>query len=330
MNANDHSALEKLLKQVLKPLVRLFLRHSITYTAILDILKSTYIEVACESAKLSEKRLTDSRVSLLTGVHRKEVKRLREALESHSEPTLSETKASLGAAVMAKWLADPNYCFWDAQGKTASLPKTGPAPSFESLVYSISKDKHFRSLLDDWIAQGMVELNGDHVTLLQNGFVPSEDEAEKLYFAGKNLGAHLEVVTHNLQSNKTASNNQSAEIHTPMFDRAVFYHGLSVDSIQQIEAEAKRRNLETLTAINQMASQAKQACAQTADETSQKTTEKTSNKTSDTSSKSPLVNPATQGFHLGCYFYRNLSHPEFDQQQASSPKNANNLEESKQ
>lgn len=266
------NALQKMLKQMLKPMVRLLLKRGITYTALLEVLKSLYIEVACESAQLEQKRLTDSRVSLLTGVHRKEVKRIREALELPNSPELAELKASLAASVMAKWLSDPEYT--QADGQPLSLEKTGPAPSFEALVYSLSKDKHFRSLLDDWLAQNIVTLTKGKITLLQHGFVPTEDEQEKLFFAGKNLGSHIELVAYNLE-------NQS----DLMFDRAVYYQNLPAGKILELEAEAKRRNLETLQHINRLAAQAKKQLSENPSENADQ----------------PLAS-----FHLGCYFQRKV------------------------
>lgn len=270
---SENSALQTMLKRMLKPLVRLLLQRGITYTALLEPLKSLYIEVASASAKLDEKRLTDSRISLLTGVHRKEVKRLREEIALSPEQTLAEIKASLGASVVAKWLSEPDYC--QENGEPKILEKTGKAPSFEALVYSISKDKHYRSLLDDLLAQQMIAIEDNQVKLLQQGFIPSEDEAEKLFFAGKNLGAHIQAVAHNLQKNQSLP---------AMFDRAVYYQNLTQHDINLIEAEAKKRNLETLKFINQMAASAKRKHA----------LEHQNTKDSDT----------RYGFHFGSYFLR--------------------------
>ncbi len=257
--------IDRMLKRVLKPLVKFLLNRGITYTAVSDALKSIYVEVASESAQIEGKRLTDSRVSLVTGIHRKEVKRLRELLAQEDEIPLGEIQASLGASVMAKWLSTSDYL--DENNQPLVIAKTGESPSFEALVYSISKDKHFRSLLDDWVTQGIASVDEGRVTLLQRGLVPSEDDVEKLYFAGKNLGAHIETVTHNLKGSID-----------PMFDRAVFYKNLPVSAVNEIEEEAKRRNLETLTHLNDMAAQAR------GDSASQ--------------------DESTADFHVGAYFHK--------------------------
>lgn len=268
-NQDAENRFAQMLKRVLKPLIKFLLKQGITYSALQEVLKSLYVEVAVESGRLETKRLTDSRISLLTGIHRKEVKRLRENLQHEDRVSFADLQASLSAAVMAKWLSSADYV--DEQGQPLAIIKSGPAPSFEALVYSVSKDKHYRSLLDDWLAQGVVVSHADKLALQQFGFVPSGDEAEKLYFAGKNIGAHIETVIANLQATQS-----------PMFERAVFYQNLPTEVVAEIEVEAKRRNLETLTVINELAAKAKQTLP--AGKNSQ--------------------DKVTSGFHVGAYFLR--------------------------
>ncbi|MDP1635270.1 MAG: DUF6502 family protein, partial [Gallionellaceae bacterium] len=64
-------------RHLLRPLVKLLLTHSITFPFLSDLLKSIYVEVATEEFRLQDKPQTDSRISLLSGVHRKDVKNLR-------------------------------------------------------------------------------------------------------------------------------------------------------------------------------------------------------------------------------------------------------------
>ena len=70
-------ALLAALERVLRPLVRLLLAHGITFPALSRLLKSVYVQVAERDFALEGKRVSDSRVSLLTGVHRKDVRTLR-------------------------------------------------------------------------------------------------------------------------------------------------------------------------------------------------------------------------------------------------------------
>jgi len=237
----QQTALFKAIKRILRPMVSIMLRQGITYTAFIDLLKDTYVEVADQEFVIDGKRQTDSRISVLTGVHRKEVKRIREIETAVLEP--KERKASLGAQLMAFWLGNPS-CI-DENGKPLALPRVsvGEEMSFDSMVKMVTKDVHPRSLLDDWLSQGIVSSDSDGLVVLhESGYVPDEDYEEKLYFAGKNIGDHLAVVKHNLAGQKK-----------PMLDRAVYYHDLSEESVQILETFARRASINLLTEVNQLA-----------------------------------------------------------------------------
>lgn len=240
-------ALNKTIGRLLRPLVKLLLQQGITYTGVIPLLKETFVEVAAEEQafQLDNKRQTDSRVSLLTGVHRKEVKRIREKLgQPLSE---KEIKASISAQIMARWLGHPDYT--DKSGAPKPLYRSHDQKlSFEDLVFGISRDKHPRSILDDWLGQGLVEIDDDQlIHLKQQGYTASGDFEEKLFFAGKNISEHLETVTHNLALHEP-----------PRFDRSVYYHHLSESSVNEIDVLARDELLKALNRINQKAAQLQQ------------------------------------------------------------------------
>ena len=76
--AKPAAAVQQALTRVLRPLVKLMLAQGITYPAVSEVLKELFVEVADRDFRIAGKAQTDSRVSLLSGVHRKDVKRLRE------------------------------------------------------------------------------------------------------------------------------------------------------------------------------------------------------------------------------------------------------------
>ena len=93
---------------LLRPLVRLLLQHGIAYQAFCELIKSVYVKVAEQEFKLDAKVQTDSRISLLTGIHRREINRLRN--ETIKEINLSQ-HASMkhccspsGAVIMNIWI----------------------------------------------------------------------------------------------------------------------------------------------------------------------------------------------------------------------------------
>ena len=169
------AALLAALRQLLRPIARLVIERQITFPMLADLLKVVLIEVARDEFALRGKRLTDSRLSLLTGIHRKDVKRLRSELDREVGPSRN---ASLGALLVSRWVADPTYL--DEQGEPRPRPRAasaGPGPSFEQLVLSVSKDIPVRSVLDEWVRQGIVEHDASDVVRLR---VESEREVRAL------------------------------------------------------------------------------------------------------------------------------------------------------
>ena len=123
------------LARLLRPLVRLCIRGGMTFPALAQLLRELFVNVAEHDFALEGKEQTDSRVSLLTGIHRKEVARLRGAgAPVHEVPTtLSRT-----SAIIARWLAAPE--FTDAKGEPLPLPRTAEddAPSLRRTIEVIN------------------------------------------------------------------------------------------------------------------------------------------------------------------------------------------------
>ena len=97
-------ALVQALRRLLQPLVRLLLRRQATYPFLASLLKSIYVELAEREFGIPGKAQTTSRVSLLTGIHRKDVKRLR---EQPANPDAPPGNVSLGAQLVLRWTASP-------------------------------------------------------------------------------------------------------------------------------------------------------------------------------------------------------------------------------
>ena len=130
--AGPPASLIFLLQRLLKPLVRLILAKGLTYPMMIDLVKSVYVQIAKEEFTLDGKRQTDSRISLLTGVHRKDVRRLAHEIGGQD---LMPSNVSLGSQLIALWLSRPEYL--DEHGHPIPLPRVagkGAEISFETPV----------------------------------------------------------------------------------------------------------------------------------------------------------------------------------------------------
>lgn len=235
---SDSSTLVKMVALLLRPIIRMLLRHGVTYPVFMELVKSSYVQVA-EQVPAGEKSVTDSRISVQTGLNRKEVKRLR-GLKPEDGLSTKFQQAGLGAQLVSTWLSQPDWLDENAQPRPlARLEADDQEKSFESLVRSITKDVHPRSILDDWLVRGFAYLDQqDRVHLNQTAYVPTQDQNEQLFFAQKNLTAHLNAVAHNLEADPV------------MFERSVYYNKLSRESIESLNDWSQQASMKLLTEFN--------------------------------------------------------------------------------
>jgi len=215
------SALLASLARILRPLVRLLIARGITLPAAVEMLKEAYVKVAITEFRLGDQPPPDTRVSLLTGVHRKDVRRLRdEAREPRDMSALNVL-----SEVVTRWATDRRYRGRDGKPRVLPRSSTSRSPvSFASLAYSISSDLKPRPILDELVRLGMVTVDeSENVTLNVGAFVPPKDAEERAFFLGENVGDHLAAGVHNLSGGDP-----------PFLDQAVYSDDLSPESVNAL------------------------------------------------------------------------------------------------
>jgi hypothetical protein len=230
-------ALIAAIEKVLTPLVRLLVQHGITYPALTARLKPIFVVAAEADLRAGGGEATDSRISVMTGVHRKDVKRLRGG--DRAPDAAVPAKAGIGTQAIGLWCGDPRYL--DGDGQPLPLPRRAASgPSFDGLVESVSTDVRPRTLLDDWLRLGLVRVDDDdRVHLDTAAFVPREGFDELAYFFGRNLHDHIASAASNLSGARA-----------PYLERAVFYDGLTAESVAAIEKLARDAGSDALVAVN--------------------------------------------------------------------------------
>ena len=229
------------LRKVLAPVVRLMLAKDMTLPMAIELLKRVFVEVAERDFQLEGKPATDSRISLLTGVHRKDVRRLRDLPLGDTD---LPPKISLGAQVVATWITNPAWL--DENGHPLPLARSsrrGGDLSFESLFASINRDIRPRSVLDEWLRLGVVSLSeNDEVVLNQSAFIPKHDEEDKLSYFALNVGDHAAAATDNVLGTRA-----------PWFERSVHHNGLTEPQVQQLRDRASHVGMNILRELHKTA-----------------------------------------------------------------------------
>ncbi len=211
-------ALAEALRRLLAPLSRLCLAKGVTFAAAEELLKQSFVQEADSLQPDAPEHGKVSRISTVTGINRREVTRL-----TRSGSSAKPAKHPLAAELFARWTTDPAYK--DRDGAPLALKRQGPAPSFEMLAQSITRDVHPRSMLDELVRLGIARYDegADSVSLLRNDFVPGSGSPEMVAFLGDNVGDHLEAAVANILQDGCKHHEQ-----------AVFADELSAESIAQL------------------------------------------------------------------------------------------------
>jgi hypothetical protein len=203
------SAIGLALAKLLRPLVRLLLKHSFPYAAFESIAKRVYVETAMEDFALPGKKPSISRAAILTGLTRKDVNLLLAEPSSRSDVTSAYYNRA--ARVLTAWVREPRF----AGTATAPQPLAMEGPDgFAELVRAHSGDVPARAVLDELLRVGAVNLLPDgRVALRQRAFVPHESMVQKLGILGTDVGELIETITHNIEHGATDARYQRKVMH---------------------------------------------------------------------------------------------------------------------
>ncbi|MGI9450349.1 MAG: DUF6502 family protein [Geminicoccaceae bacterium] len=233
--------LHQALRRLLRPLVKGLISQGVIFPAMVELLRELYVDVAKNDFRVEGKEQTLSRLSLMTGVTRREIRRLIDAEPDDDAPPHA---LSLSARIMTIWLGDDAYI--DGRGNPLPLPLTAEdeAPSLERLVASVSKDLRARAVLDEWLRLGVVDMSGYVIRLRKDAFIPDEGYEERTYYFGRNLRDHIAAGVHNLKGTKS-----------PFLDRAVYYDRLSPSSLETLRQFTRSSGSKLMLRVNRKARQ---------------------------------------------------------------------------
>jgi len=229
-------------RRLCRPLVKLLIEKGITYPQLREMFKELYVEVADQYEPIKNKKPSISRTFILTGVHRKDISRLR--TESSSTVESTNNNSSLGSELVARWLGSKE--FQNNNGKPRPLTRAGTKaqPGFDDLVISVSKDIRPRAVLDEWLRLGIVSIDdSDNISLNQSAFVPQKGLEEKAFFLGRHVHDHIAACTHNIL----------LENNAPFMERSVFFSSLTTESVEKLREIAEHNGMQLLQDLNQKA-----------------------------------------------------------------------------
>lgn len=168
---NQHP-FERALVLLMRPLARFALRHALKIQELTEIAKRTLVqEAARELGKgtPANNRLT-SRISAMTGIHRRDVLRILSNTESENEIV---SPRSLIMKIVGAWIGVRKY--QDRSGLPRGLTCEGATSEFSELVSSVSKDLNPYTVLRELQRAGMV-IKKENKLLLQHEVLTPRDD----------------------------------------------------------------------------------------------------------------------------------------------------------
>jgi len=216
-----HSIVEAGVLRVMRPLARLLVRHGVTYPAFVASLKRVFLDAAADELRARDMAQTDSAVSLLSGVHRRDVRNLTRSPQRAARARRpSSAPLSLVGEVVARWLGDAAY--QDRRRRPRALQRT----EFDALVAGVSSDVRGRAMLDELLRLGAVTEDSDGIALSAGGFAPRQGFAEMAELFAANLSDHAAASSANLQGEAN------------FLEQAMYVDRITPQSVQRLQHAA--------------------------------------------------------------------------------------------
>ncbi len=154
------------LAKLFKPVVRLAMKQGLRFQEMLEFLKHACLEVATEQLERAGQASNNSRLSVLTGLQRKELSKLA-AVEIPSSGA-----ANLLSRIISQWRSDSRYL---RAGKPRPLTFEGADSEFAELVRSVSVDLNPYTVLFGLEQSGDLRKSAKQAALISKGYNASKN-----------------------------------------------------------------------------------------------------------------------------------------------------------
>ena len=219
--------------RLLRPMARLMIDHGLQLPSMVELLKKALVDEAVASYGPTDRSNSDSRIAIQMGVHRKDVRRLREQVPDDSG--LTPPLVPVANAVVARWISDPRFLRADRTplplARTPRQSHPGE-PDFATLISEVSRDIGARAVLEELQRLGVATVLEDGMVQLKDtAFVPKEGLNDAFHFLANNVGDHLLTAAKNLSPHREGA---------PALEQSAFSDGLTPDQAAELQQAARR------------------------------------------------------------------------------------------
>lgn len=248
MSNDSRHILARAAVAVLKPLIRVLIRNEVSHGDFAELARQAYVDVAYEHFSIAGRKTTFSRVSVLTGLSRKEVVRLNALRDAQGALTRSSPNRAL--RVINGWMSDAE--FLSKKGLPRVLAVQGDTGSFAALVARYSGDLTLGAVLDELERIGAVSRRkGDKLHLDSHGYIPQDDELEKIRILAICAADLLGTGAHNIEQGGSQ----------PRFQRQIGYSEITDATAAEFRSRSETEASQLLRRLGRFLSSSKKKTA---------------------------------------------------------------------
>ncbi len=218
MSTIVHRDLVAAVRIAMKPLLRFCLRNALRIQDLLECIKLVLLQVAAEEMEAAGEEVTMSRLSAMTGIHRRDVRRIYRHDEIKDSPQGTINK------ILGQWLHDRR--FTSRGGEPRVLSTEGSNPEFRRLVNVVSADLNPATILFELERIGLVQRVEGGVKLVTRGFLSKGDLGQAFRLMANDTADLMSAVLQN-----TAGESDLPNLHAK-----THYDRIPADSVPEIRA----------------------------------------------------------------------------------------------
>lgn len=199
MTTNSRHAWNQACRRLMQPIARMLLRGGITWKEFSELAKQSFVEVAGNDYGLAGRQTNASRVALMTGLSRREVKRVRDLLDAE-EPEMAPQKSKI-ARILSGWHQDPDFVGIDGSPKV--LAADGDGASFAALLDRYAGDLPAVAITKELLRLELIEHAGKNgFRVLQRSYTGNAADPDILRQMSTALHDHGQTLAWNIDAER--------------------------------------------------------------------------------------------------------------------------------
>ena len=230
MDMQIQNPVKRMALKILRPLVRMLIRQGVAHRTLEDYVREAYVLEGEEELLGNGGKVTVSSLAVLTGLSRKEVKRIKDSAADGEEGDAAQRHRIV--RLLGAWSNHPDF---SENGEGRAPPIQGEQ-SFTELVKRFSGDMTPVSTLSLLEQSGNVLRVGDELFLIKKHYLPVQTPTQQLALFGTDVNELMQTIIHNL----------SSKHQERWFQRKVSNAQVSVDALAAFKQYAAEKSMALL------------------------------------------------------------------------------------